>query len=596
MRRVHAFAILLFAAASGLLHAQSYEALTNRAAEADVRGKTRLAARRYLAAADAATLPAERVAALLNFIHALRGGVSNAMLDDATAAEIEKAYGRALDDASGLDSFKVHNDYGVFLLDRNRAQDALNVFAAGRGDIGEVHPRVAARYLHNYGLAQSRSDHGEDALMTFWEALDKDPFLAATNSAALSLLITFGPERGSTLAIERIQSLLQNDQLVAAEKLLAAVMDSAMDAQGWHSQRQATEVLPELVVTLLVKRQTPQSAIIADWQPRLKHLMYELSDDPRRKIQQLLVVFEGRDLPMSFDGNVEQHFTYWKSEEQRRGLSVLLLRAGDAMVDEEPKRAAERYIAAWKLDRRNVDALTSLAELLTYWDDENVPKLRAQLIDNTWDAKLGAIASGDDAAELRLHMVLGSIFDDEQKWEPAENPRTSSFQYIAALAAYERLRTKPDAPIYPGVYANAALSFERLGQKDEAWHAYVNAADANVQTGDYESAARMLERCAELGWQPTDADQDRVRALRTEIDEQLQAPVTDGGIASAVRDRLSADPAIDASKLDVDVEAGSVVLKGVVGTQQEIDDAKLAVEKTVGVKEVKVEVTLTPPR
>jgi len=53
----------------------------------------------------------------------------NAQLDDATATEMGAAYRRALAEAPGAESFKVHNDdYGVFLLDRKNAAEAVKVF------------------------------------------------------------------------------------------------------------------------------------------------------------------------------------------------------------------------------------------------------------------------------------------------------------------------------------------------------------------------------------------------------------------------------------------------------------------------------------
>jgi hyperosmotically inducible protein len=590
MRRTHLFLLLLLAAAP-MLDAQTFDALMNKAGEADLRGKTTLAARYYREAAEKATAAPDRITALLKFVDAVRGGEMNAKLDEAAATEIGNAYQRALSESSGAESFKVHNDYGVFLLDRQNAPEAVKVFEAGRDELDAVGPRVAARYLQNYGLAQVRTQHVDEALTTFWTALDKDPSLSLTADAAVSILRGFPADRGSMLAVERLQRLLDANSLDAAERLLISVMDS----DAWHDQPQAMALLPELFVTFAIRNDTPYSTIVKEWLPRLDHLRFELQNEPRNKVEQLLLVFEGKDLPMSFDGDVERHFSLWTEPEQRRNLSRLLRQTGDAMVDREPKRAAERYIAAWKLDRNNVDALTSLANLLAEWDDEKVPMLLGQLVDNAWDAKLGAIASGDDAAELRLHMVLGAIFDRQGKFEPSTDPRTSSFQYAAALAAYERLRLKPDAPVYPGVYSNAALSFKRLGKTAEAWHAYVSAADANLHTGDVESAARMLERCDELGYEPGDVDQERMRALRTAIDEQTRTPVTDSGIAAVVRDRLSADPEIDASKLEVNVQQGNVLLKGEVGTQKEIDEAKVAVQKTDGVKDVRVEVTLTPP-
>src|SRR5687767_14617360 len=117
MRLAGIAAVLIFGVAPVLV-AQSYEVLMEKGDGADLRGKTKKAAQRYEAAVAAAATPEQRVDALLAYADAVRGAQPNKDLNAETAADLEGVYKRAITEAKDKNSFKAHNDYGVFLLDR----------------------------------------------------------------------------------------------------------------------------------------------------------------------------------------------------------------------------------------------------------------------------------------------------------------------------------------------------------------------------------------------------------------------------------------------------------------------------------------------
>jgi tetratricopeptide (TPR) repeat protein len=514
MKRAGIWSVLVLAIAPAMA-GQSYEELMKRGDGADVRGKTKKAAFQYQAAIKVAATPEQLVAALLAYTDAVRGTVPNRDLDAETAAAIELAYQRAVVEARGLLSFKAHNDYAVFLLDRGRPAEAVDIFKSGEPSFDGVPADTVARYLANYGLAHARSGHPEDALKVYRSALEKDPSFTVPAAAIDSVISGFEPARAAAEEVTLIDQLLRSGRTALARTYI----DKMIATEAWHGETAAMERLVRLIVDWFIATEATPEAIAAEWLPKLEHLAADFDDAAREKVEQLVRVYKGNDLPAAFDGDVSSRFTRWRAPEERRRLAALLLQAGHAAAEQnEPARAAQRYIAAWELDRENLGALTYLTDLLSTWNGEASGTLFDQLISMLFEQKGAAIGSGDVAGQLRLHMLLGSIFESREMWGPRWDPRSAAFQYARALGAYERLQAKEDAPLYPGIHAKLALALEKIGDKAGAWSQYVSAADVNVRGGDVESAEEMLRLCAALGYEPAADEMARAVAVRRAVD------------------------------------------------------------------------------
>src|SRR6185369_6762482 len=166
-----------------------------------------------------------------------------------------------------------------------------------------------------------------------------------------------------------------------------------------------------------------------------------------------------------------KYFEHWTAPDERHDLSRLLAVSADSALNaDQPRRAARRFIAAWQVDEGNLEALTTLAELLSNWKDPDDPTLLDRFIEVLYDQKRNALGKGDSSALLRLNLALGGIFETRGIWGPAETPRTAAYHYRNALRAYEDLRgSATNTPVYPGVHAHLANAYEHLGQKADAW-------------------------------------------------------------------------------------------------------------------------------
>lgn len=522
MRRILMLVALLIAPA---VMAQTYEQYMERGEGADIRGKTKKAAARYQAAIAVARTPEQRVEALLAYTDAVRGAMANKDVDAATAAAIEDAYRRAIAEATEKAAFKAHNDYGVFLLDRGNAEGSIAVFAAGEKNLGWVPASVASRYLSNSGLAHFRAGRYEEALQIYRRAVTSDPTFNVPVVAAYACIERLAPERAAGEAVRLVELLMTHDRLGLARTFIEKVMAH----EPWHAQSPAMDQLLQVLVVWFIRTEATPADVAEEWLARIEHLAQELQGEAKEKADQLLLVYRGNGQPVSFETAVQQRFSQWKSENERRTLALLVRQAGDATAAADPKRAAEHYIAAWKLDPGNVEPMAYLADLLASWKDPEAEKLLDAMIAALFgdpEAEMAAvrIETADPAAELRLHMILGTIFEARGQWGPRSDVRSAVYHYAAARDAYERLRkNRSDAPAYPRIRSSLAMALEQTGDERGAWSEYVAAAEANLQGGDIETAELMLARSTQLGYQATLEEQAHKSLLAGRILQKKEA-------------------------------------------------------------------------
>jgi hypothetical protein len=581
------FTIVVLAAA--LPVSAQYSVLMEKGDGADLRGKTKQAANRFDAAAKAATTPEERVTALMRLAESIRGARPNAALPAEDAEAIQKAYTAAIAEAKGVASFKAHNDFGVFQLDRGDAAAALATFADGEKDLESVPLPTRARYLTNLALARMANHQPDDALAVYRRALDNDPALNVAAEASFSIINTFDAPRGAREAAALVELLLEKKAYEATARYLRASIDN----QNWLDQSEPMERLLDCFARWAVRSGVPFERLHDDWLETLRRLA---AASP--KAAELIRVFDGTEFAADFsEDQAGKFFSLWTASDERRDLSLLVTSSAEvALNGNAPKRAATRYFVAWQLDRRNLDVLTTLAELLNNWKDPDDPALLDRFLQVLYDQKLDAAGSGDATALLRLNLALGSIFESRQAWGPAETPRTAAYHFLNALRAYDELRgSSAKMPLYPGLRAHLANAYEHLGQVAEAWQQYVAAAEENLRVGNMTAAAVMCEKADALGYQTLAEDALRLGVVRSAIAVSLkakEAQSSDAQIAEVVKQRLSAHPELDTLKIEVDVKQGIVTLRGDLTHGRDAAQAADVAKSAEGVKEIR----FSPPQ
>jgi hypothetical protein len=494
---------------------EQYDALMESGEQSDLRGKTKKAANKYQAAVAAAASPDQRATARLKYAEAIRGSQLNAKLAPRDAADVETAFKAAVSEAGGAVSFKAHNDYGLFLLERGDAAAAVKAFAEGEKDLDAMPKPSAARYLYNFGLAKVRNGQPDEAFVTYRRALDNDAALTPAADALISIAKGFEPAHGASEAVSVVDLLVERGQYLPAEKY----MQSCFENESWLPQADAMSRLLDSFTSWFVHSGFPYDVEAAEWRPILDKAREKMTSPAKEKAQQLALILGTEEISASPGANAQVYFSEWTKPNERVALSRLLKLSADAILaTQQPKTASQRYVAAWQLDSKNVDALTYLAELLTSWHDPWADNFLNQLVDTLFDAKASLIEQDDLSALLRLHLILGEVFERKEAWAPAGDPRTATFQYLHALNAYESLKAKdPKTASYPGVHASAATAYQHLADKERAWQQFVAAADESVAIGQIDAAQKMLQQADELGYDATDQEKANMQRVRESV-------------------------------------------------------------------------------
>lgn len=192
-------------------------------------------------------------------------------------------------------------------------------------------------------------------------------------------------------------------------------------------------------------------------------------------------------------------FKAWGSERDPADFAALLKYAGDLYARTGNfGQALARYATAWTFDHANGEPAVYCA--LTIRDhpevDRNHLVLNA-LIEGIFAEKGDFIRAEDWPNSLRMHLVLGSIFEQLGQWGPESNSHTVAFQYQAALADERRiLATDKTFSRSPGLYAKLAECYLKLDRPADARAQFVQAAKAFAASGRKDAAAEMEARAA----------------------------------------------------------------------------------------------------
>ncbi|HKA36831.1 MAG TPA: hypothetical protein VKH43_08425, partial [Thermoanaerobaculia bacterium] len=213
----------------------------------------------------------------------------------------------------------------------------------------------------------------------------------------------------------------------------------------------------------------------------------------------------------------------WKTEPFSRFLKTI----GDSYDRaDQPRQALARYAAAWALDSANTEAALYAAVILSDHSTDLDPsgKLLDRLTEGLFDDKMAAYRKLDWVNVLRLHTVLGDIFERQDKWGPPGNPRSAVFQWTAALRAESEVRkVKPGFQPSPGLYLRLGNCYQRLGDREAAWNGYVKASYAFLKISKPEEAAGALERSRALGVPVTAEKEKTLRSLESALDDSRKS-------------------------------------------------------------------------
>jgi hypothetical protein len=187
---------------------------------------------------------------------------------------------------------------------------------------------------------------------------------------------------------------------------------------------------------------------------------------------------------------------------------------------DRPQGALARAWAAWLLDRDPDNALATASVLEAHPElRTGPPRVLDLLIRTLFETKGDAYARRDWPTIVRLHTILGGIFEQQGRWGPQHGPEGALFQWEhAAAASVQARREQPAFGASPGVDLHLAECYRRLQRLPDAWEQYLRAAEAFVSDGRPADAMKAAAAGRALGVTPSAQDEQRLEAIQAAID------------------------------------------------------------------------------
>lgn len=280
------------------------------------------------------------------------------------------------------------NNYGTYLFNQGRANDALRQFE--RIEWASAAPDTRAVCRYNYGQVLTGLKRDTDALAQYERAAAADPLYRPAVEAAVDAL----REKGELTRIAELASgLVTRGHADLAHKELRRILLSYKETEHPDSVR----LLAAYVDCLAVLK--PDPVVFADTEYWDLQALRVASATLARPIQDVMSAYGGDfRAPLDNQAAARERFSGWAGidpEEPTAATSSfarLLVAVGDVYAnpprelppdsrespvpqwlarwvvrfDNKPKPAAalNRYLAAWQLDRTNADAALKAALLL----------------------------------------------------------------------------------------------------------------------------------------------------------------------------------------------------------------------------------------
>jgi tetratricopeptide (TPR) repeat protein len=358
----------------------------------------------------------------------------------------EQFYIQAMGSTNREVSSKAASNYCAQLVRSNRPQDAVKLM---RPVIPKIvnDPALSAtaksRSLYNYGKALELSGDAE-AYGTLVQALDADPtFDRAAQAAAGLALKTTEPSVG----INRLTGVTGRQLAVARYDDVAANLHTALALESWSHNAAYPDVVRQLVRYLTAAKVAPE-VFLKQWQDPLTQLRKRdrLDATSMRMLQQVLAAYGGRLRIQFVPEEAKSTFGAWHRTEDQLLFSELLRMLGDHFSRKQDRKTALAYYShAWSLCTSNIQAGLSAADILLLDQKAAGSQIDpdgtflAQFTNFLFVEKGGAYLGSDWNLILKLHIILGTIFESQGRWGPRFAATSAYFQWERAKQVLDRV-------------------------------------------------------------------------------------------------------------------------------------------------------------
>jgi len=350
-------------------------------------------------------------------------------------------------------------------------------------------------------------------------AIADKPEYQSASEAAFRLLHS-RPEPHIHEAVKLSETLLSKGQAASAERYTKQYLDL------WAKEPGSQRLLAALLEYYAVAPLTLETLQTQEW----SYLQHLAASAPAlgQPIGNIRVACFDSFTPVFEHFQARNLVPAWANDEWQQGaMAGMLKRTGDLFREAGKFREAlARYSAAWALAGDSEAALyaASLLHEQRQLIDSN-GQLFDQLVQGIFEVKGIQYSKQDWPNILRLHTILGTIFEQEKKWGSESNSHSAIFQWRHAIYAEEQVRrADPKFPRSPMLYMKLASAYRDTGNGSVALDLYLSAADAFVAASNPQQARVAMKQVQSLNMKIAPAAQERIQKLDFAIQELSSKP------------------------------------------------------------------------
>ena len=434
----------------------------------------------------------------------------------------EQYYHAAQQLATGTLRLQVYNSYAMALLRNKRAQDALKVMSEIKSDFANSSDAPAkARFDYNFGRTLETVGDIPGAIGMYRESAELDQSFRPAARAAVRMLVDAraGPNAGEQAA-DFIELLIGRGDLDIADDSLRRILSAPHATQNGGAERLVL-ALVNYFATARPSLETMRSA----WSENLQAFRRRAPEPAQSAVGSIIAAYTD-EFSVSFEHGAGRSMlpgltALAGAHDRIHDLSLFLEAAGNAVQQGgDPRKALQRYAAAWTLDTANSSAALAAANLLLDRSADLDPdgQVLEQFIFFLFGEKGDAYLGQDWPSILRFHTILGTIFERQDKLGPREDPRSAAFQWEHALIAQQNLiqSGSPDVAAVPYLRERLARVYEKLNDTERARAAYIAAAEDALALQLTDLTKATLTAATGLG-NLSPQEMAKVSALRSQL-------------------------------------------------------------------------------
>jgi len=434
---------------------------------------------------------------------------AKARLDDASFARAKLAYTRAIQVGDAGQQAPARNGLATLLLHQGDPAAALEQLHAI--NLQQVDAQHRAVYRYNLGVANERSGKWAEAYTSYVAAIADKPEYESSAKAAFGLLRSSSEPRVAEAA-------KFNGALLSAGQISSAGHYTKQLLEQWAGRPDSQQLLAALLQYYAVSPLTLDDLRTQEW-PYIEHLA---SSAPhlREAIENIKLACFGTFPPVFDHYQALDLFHGWAGEDwQQAAMARMLKRAGDEFKKKGNfQDALSRYSAAWAL---GIDSDAALYAASILHDQKQLidsnQRLFGQLLNGIIEVKGMDYSRLDWPNILRMHALLGTIFEQEKHWGSETELRSAIFQWRHAIDAENHIRqTNPQYPRSPELYMKLANAYREKGDP-QAVEFYLLAAEVFAQDENAKPARSALNAAESLGGPKSPSTQERIKKIDVAI-------------------------------------------------------------------------------